>query len=322
MKKLFLIAVSCAISFSAVAQSRFKPSEPIELVVHAGPGGGADILARAVVGIIEKENLVPVRIRIANRTGGGGAIAASYLAKKKGSTHTIGLFTGVWLTNPMVYPENNVTISDLTPVVGLMTEPALIVVKADSPYRTIGELIDAAKRAPGQLSQAGGLITSRDNIVRQQLQKLTGAQWSFVVFTGGSERIAALLGGHVQLMVAETQEVSEYVRSGALRVLAHVNHKRTAIAPGAPTLKEAGFDVPVVPQFRGIVAPPGVPREALEYYEDLFLKLSKSAVWHQHLAENQWEDGYRKGPELISYIDDFNGRVRDILKTAGVKIVR
>ena len=167
----------------------------------------------------------------------------SYLAEKKAETHTIAVFTGVWLTNPLTSAEAQVTFKDLTPIARLVLEPALIVVKADAPYKSLKDFIDDAKKNPGQLKQSGGTPTGRDNVVRQLLQKHTGAQWAFVSFPGGGERIAALLGGHVNMMVIEPQEAGEHIRSGNMRVLAQVSNSRLALSQ-VPTMKEAGFDVP------------------------------------------------------------------------------
>jgi len=300
----------------------FQPSRPIELVVHTGPGGGADVLARALVVIIDKEKLAPVRIQVNNKTGGGGLTAMHYLAEKKGENHTIAVFTGNWTTNPLVQAEAKITVKDLTPIVRLVLEPAVIVVKADAPFKTFREFIEAAKKNPGQLKQSGGSITSRDNVVRQLLQKHTGAQWAYISFPGGGERIAALLGGHVNLMVIEPQEAGEHIRAGNMRVLAQVTDKRLAAFAAAPTLKEAGYDVPVVPQVRGILAPPGVSKEAVAYYEDLFAKVAQSASWKKYLEDNQFEDGFLKSAELSKFFDEFTETMRKVLNDAGIKVVR
>src|SRR4029077_14079999 len=124
--------------------------------------------------------------------------------------------------------------------------------------------------------QWGGSSRSRDNVVRQLLQKQTGAQWAFISFPGGGERIAALLGGHVNMMVIEPQEAGEHIRAGTMRVLAQVNERRLPSFANVPTLKEAGFDVPVVPQVRGVVAPPGIPQQNVVYWENLFRKLTQT----------------------------------------------
>ena len=129
----------------------FTPSKQIEAVVHTGPGGGSDLLARAIAEMLQKEKLLPQRMQVVNKPGGGPAVAMSYLAEKKGETHTIGFFTGVWVTNPLTTPEANVTVKDLTPIVRLVLEPAVIAVKADSPYKNMNDFIEAAKKNPKKL---------------------------------------------------------------------------------------------------------------------------------------------------------------------------
>lgn len=316
-----LIALAAALPAVAAAQG-YTPTRPIELVVHTGPGGGNDVLARALAAMFEKEKLLPVRMQVNNKTGGGGLTAMAYVAEKKGDTHTIALFSGNWITNPLVRKEAKVTIKDLTPVVRLVTEPALIAVKADSSFKTLRDFVDAAKKQPGQLKQSGGSITSRDNVVRQLIQASSGAQWAYISYPGGGERIAALLGGHVQMMVIEPQEAGEHIRAGNMRVLAQITDKRLAGFPGVPTLKEAGFDVPAVPQIRGVVAPPGVPAEVVKYWEEAFAKLVKTASWRKYLEDNQFEDGFARSAELARFFDQFAERMRGILKDAGVKVVR
>jgi putative tricarboxylic transport membrane protein len=317
------IALVLLVSLAGTAFAQgFKPTRPIEVVVHTGPGGGSDLLARSVVTMIEKEKLVPVRMQVVNKAGGGSTVAASYLAEKAGEPHTIGFFTGVWLTSPLTSAEAKVTLRDLTPVARLVLEPALIAVKADAPFKTLGDFVAAAKEKPGQLKQSGGSVTSRDNVVRQLLQKVSGARWAFISFPGGGERIAALLGGHVNMMVIEPAEAGEHIRAGNMRVLAQVADRRLTAFPNVPTLKEAGFDVPAVPQVRGVVAPPGIPAANVAYWEDVFRRLTRTASWKKYLEDNQFEDGYQNAAELAKFYDEFTGTMRGILQEAGVKIVR
>ena len=109
MKRFALAVLGLAFAVPAMSQG-FTPTRPVEIVVHTGPGGGSDVLARAMVLIMEKEKLLPVRAQVANKPGGGGVVAAAYLAEKKGETHTIGIFTGVWLTNPLTSNEAKVSL--------------------------------------------------------------------------------------------------------------------------------------------------------------------------------------------------------------------
>lgn len=318
-----IIIAACAAALAAApAWAQFKPTKPVEFIVHTGPGGGADVLARFIAQVIEKENLAPVRFQVNNRDGGGGLRAMAYVVEKKGDPHAIAVFTGNWLTNPLTRAEAKFTVKDMTPVVRLVLEPALVAVKADAPFKTLKDFIEAAKKAPGTMKQSGGSITSRDNVVRQLLMHDTGANWAYISFPGGGERIAALLGGHVNMMVIEPQEAGEHIKAGGMRVIAQVSDKRLAGYPNVPTIKEAGYDIPNVPQVRGILMPPGVAPDVLAYYEDLFLRLSKTASWRKYLEEQQFEDGFQKSGELAKFFDSYTNQMRDILKEAGAKVVR
>lgn len=321
-RNLLIAVIAGAALASPHASAQWKPTKPIEILVHTGPGGGADVFARFIAGAVEKEKLAPVRMTVSNKTGGGGITAMHYVVEKKGDANMIAIFTGNWMTNPLTRAEAKVTVKDMTPITRLVLEPALIAVKADSPIKTLKDFVDAAKKSPGKLKQSGGSMTSRDNVVRQLLMKHTGANWAFISFPGGGERIAAVLGGHVDMMIVEPQEAGEHIKGGNMRVIAQVTDKRLAAFPNVPTLKEAGFDVPIVPQVRGVVAPPGIPPEAVAYYEDLFLRLSKTPTWKKYLDDNQFEDGYMKSAELAKFFDVFTDRMRGILKDAGAKVVR
>lgn len=316
------VAVIMVLSAGLARSQEFKPSKQIEAVVHTGPGGGSDLLARAIADLLQKEKLISQRMQVVNKPGGGPAVAMSYLAEKKGETHTIGFFTGIWVTNPLTTVEANVTVKDLTPIVRLVLEPAVIAVKTDSPYKNMKDFIEAAKKNPKQLAQSGGSITSRDNLMRMLIQKATGAQWNFISFPSGGERLSNLLGGHVQMMVIEPQEAGEQIRAGNLRVIASLTEKRLASLPNVPTIKEQGIDVPLIPQARGVLAPPAVPREVVQYWEGVFERFEKSATWKQYVEQNQFEDGYLKGPPLNKFFDDLTVQMREVLKEAGAKVVR
>ncbi len=317
------IAVLALAAFALPAGAQgFKPTRPIEFVTHTGPGGGGDVFARGIAAAMEKEKLIPVRMQVLNKTGGGGLTAMAYLAEKKGDTHTIAVFTSVWYTVPLMREEAKFTMKDLTPLVRLVIEPALVVVKADSPYKTLKDFIDAAKAAPGQLKWSGGSIGSRDWMLRQVLMKNTGANWAFISFPGGGERIAAVLGGHVNMMVIEPQEAGEHIRAGNMRVIAQVSDKRLAAFPNIPTIQEAGFNIPTVRQVRGIVAPPGIAPEVVAYWEDVFARFVKTASWKKYLEENLFDDGFQRSAELGKSGDEQDEFTRIVLKEGGVKIAR
>jgi putative tricarboxylic transport membrane protein len=311
-----------ALALAAPAMAQWKPTKPVDVIVHTGPGGGSDVLARAVVTMMEKEKLVPVRMNVLNKPGGNGAVAAAALSEKKGDPNTIGLITSVWIAGPLTTAEAKITVHDLKPIAQLLLEPAVFAVRADSPYKTLKEFIDAAKAKPGALKQSGGSVTSRDNIIRLSLQHATGAKWAFVSFQGGGERLAALLGGHVDIMVIEPQEAGEQVRAGKLRILAQLTEKRLPGYPDVPTLKEAGFDVQSTPQIRAVVAPPEQPAEASAYWEGRFDALRKTESWKKYVHDNQLEEAFAPGAELKKTMADIEHQLKEAYTQAGIKTVR
>jgi putative tricarboxylic transport membrane protein len=184
------------------------------------------------------------------------------------------------------------------------------------------DFIEAAKKSPNQLRQSGGSVTGRDNLMRLLIQKATGAQWAYISFPSGGERLSNLLGGHVHMMVIEPQEAGEQIRAGNLRVIAALTEKRLASLPNVPTIKEQGIDVTIIPQARGVVAPPAASKEVVQYWESVFERFAKSASWKQYVEQNQFEDGFLKGPPLHKFIDDLTTLMRNVLQEAGAKVVR
>jgi putative tricarboxylic transport membrane protein len=321
MTRSHVFLVLLAIAVPAYAQG-YKPSKPVELVTHTGPGGGGDVAARFVASALEKEKLIPVRVQVVNKPGGSGAVASSYMAERKGDTHTLAYFTSLWIGGPLTSKEARTQFHELTPVVRLIIDPAGIAVKADSPYKTVADFIEAAKKAPGKLKQAGGSIDARDNLYRLLLQRSTGTTWTYIPFPAGGERIAAVMGGHADVYIPDIGEAREYLRNGNMRLLAQMAERRMAAYPNVPLLREAGYDIPVVGSMRGIVAPPDIPREVVEYWENVFERLSKTETWRKYLEESQIEDGYQKSAQLAQSATAFIAQRREIFKLAGIQTFR
>jgi putative tricarboxylic transport membrane protein len=313
-----LIAV-CVVPTKA---QQFKPTKQVEIVVHNGPGSGPDIFGRTVAQIIEQEKLAPVRFQVVNKVGGGGVTAANYMVEKKGDAHTLGVFTSVWMTNPLVQKAATTKVVDMAPIARLVIEPAVIVVRADSPYKSLRDVMDAAKKDPGKIKQAGGSPLARDAMVRSLLMVNTGAKWAFVSFPAAGERLAALLGGHVDFVLLEPPEAGELIRAGKLRAVVQIADKRLPGYENVPTFSEAGFDIPNVPQSRGLIGPPGMPAEAIAYYEDLAQKLSKSSGWQKFLKGNQLDDAFLPAKPTAAFLGEFEGQLRKILELGGVKLIR
>jgi len=324
MKRRFLAVISAGFAaflcgFPAAA---FTPDRTIEFMVHSGPGAGNDLFARAVQGLLEKTKLAPQTIQVVNKTGGGGIVAMSYLGEKKGDTHLLAVFTSVWFVNPQIRKKAKVTMNDLTPVARLILEPSVMTVRADKPWKTAKDFFDAAKANPGKLKQSGGSISGRDNTTRHLLMKASGAEWQFISMKSGGERVAALLGGHVDMYIMEPSEAIEQIRAGKVRVLATLMKKRIPSLADVPTITEQGYNVPEVPQARGFVGPPGMAPDVKAYYVGLFDKLHASKEWAGFVTENQYEDGYMTGAALDKFVDEYTQTMRGILKEAGIKLVR
>jgi putative tricarboxylic transport membrane protein len=324
MTRALLLATAAALiaAGAAPALAQFKPTKTVEIVVHNGPGSGPDIFGRTVAQIIEQEKLAPVRFQVVNKVGGGGVTAANYMVERKGDAHTLGVFTSVWLTNPLVQKAASTKVVDMTPISRLVIEPAVIVVRADSPYKTLRDVMDAALKDPGKVKQAGGSPLARDAMVRSLLMANTGAKWAFISFPAAGERLAALLGGHVDFVLLEPPEAGELIRSGKLRAVVQIADKRLPGYESVPTFQEAGFDVPNVPQSRGLIGPPAMPADAVAYYEDMAQKLAKSAGWQKFLSDNQLDNAFLRAKETTAFLGEFEGQLRKILELGGIKLIR
>jgi putative tricarboxylic transport membrane protein len=323
MKTAFLgPLLGAALIGSAAHAQDFKPTRPVEIVVHTGAGGGTDAFARAVLTALRKDNQLPATFVVVNKTGGGSTAAMNYLREKSGDSHTVAIYSSVWVTDSLTQEAAPTTIDKLTPLAAMVLEPALLVVKADSPHKSLKDFVEAAKAKPGQLKQSGGSVTARDAVVRHVLMSHTGADWAFVSFPSGGERVSALLGGHVDMMMIEPSEAGELIRAGRLRAIAQIADQKIEGFPDVPTLQEAGFNVPNVPQSRGVVGPPDMPPAAVAYYAALIKRWSESPAYREYLRSTQLENAYLDPAGLKTFLTSYTNTLRDILKGAGVKVVR
>ena len=318
-----LIAVLTGSLFSTPAWAQsYKPSRPIEIVVHSALGGGSDVFARAVVEMAEKEKLLTQPMRVVNKTVGAGLEAMAFLAEKRGNDHTIAIFTNTWVATPLTSKEAKYSVKDLTPIVRLVLEPTIAVVKADSPYKNMNDFVEAAKKNPGGLKQAGGSVTAIESLTGLLLQSATGAKWTFVSTPAVKDRIANLLAGNVQIIIPQPQDVNEHIVAGRVRPIAALTEKRLTVLPHVPTIKEQGINIPIIANARGVLAPPGVAKEVIAYWEDFFARLVKTPSWKQYVEENQVEDVFLKGGDLAPFFDAQIQLMRFVLEKAGVSVAR
>jgi len=319
---LFAAYVWAVLCVTPVWAQSYKPGRPVEIVVHSAPGGGSDVFARAVVEMVEKEKLLPQPLRVVNKTAGAGVEAMAYLVDQKGNDHTLGIFTNTWVATPLTAKEAKYTVKDLTPIVRLVLEPTIAVVRADSSYRSMNDFVDSAKKNPGGLKQAGGSVTAIESLTGLLIQSATGAKWAFVSTPAVKDRIANLLAGNVQIIIPQPQDVNEHITAGKLRAIAALTERRLSVLPDVPTIKEQGIDVPIIANARGFLAPPGVSKEFTAYWEDFFARLIKTASWKKYLKENQVEDVFLRGAELLPFFDEQITLMRSVLQMAGVPVAR
>jgi putative tricarboxylic transport membrane protein len=291
-------------------------------VVHSAPGGGSDVFARAVVEMVEKEKLMAQPMRVVNKTTGAGLQAMAYLVEKKGDDHTIAVFTNTWLATPLTNKDAPYTVKDLTPIVRLVLEPTIAVVRADSPYKSMNDFVAAAKKSPGSLKQAGGSVTAIESLTGLLVQKATGAKWSFISTPAVKDRMSNLLAGNVDIIIPQPQDANEHIAAGRVRAIAAFTERRLAVMPGVATIKEQGIGIPIIANARGILAPPGISKETVEYWEGLFARLTNTPSWKKYVEENQVEDVFVKSRELAPFLDEQITVMRSVLKEAGVAVAR
>jgi len=300
----------------------FRPSRPIELVVHSAPGGGSDVFAREVAEMAKKERLLPQPLQVTNKTAGASAQAMAYLIEKRGDDHTLAIFTNTWVATPLTRADAKVTVKDLTPIARLVLEPTIAVVRTDSPYRSMSDFVQAAKARPLGLKQAGGSVTAIESLTGLLVQSATGVQWTFISTPSIKDRIANLLSGNVDIIIPQPQDVNEHIASGKMRPIAAFTEKRLSVLPAVPTIREQGINVPIIANARGILAPPGVRPEVVAYWEDFFERLTRSASWKKYVEENQVEDVFLKSSGLGPFLDEQTALMRKVLQQAGVKVAR
>jgi putative tricarboxylic transport membrane protein len=291
----------------------FEPSRP-EFLVHTGPGGGSDIFVRDVIQIMREEGIISGNWPVRNEEAGEGAGAMSYLMSKRGETDTISAMTTTWLTTPLTIEGAEVTVEDLTPIAGLIIEPELMAVASDSPYSTLTDFVDAAKEQPGDLVQAGGSTTEVGALNGETIQTEAGTDWKFLSFEEVGQRITALLNGDADMMLGSAQDFAAQVDAGKLEVIASISPEPSPIYPDAPTTADEGFEAELVPQVRGIMGPPDMPQEALEYYQGVFEELLETDAWEEYAETNGLVTQLRVGDEWGDFLAEHNEIVAEKLE--------
>jgi len=315
---VILLIGGLAVASLAVCQAAAPtyPTKAIEFVVHASPGGGGDVFARQISNIMTKEKIVPVAMPVVNKTGGGGAVAYTYVNGKKGDPYVIAHVSPVFLTTPLS-GRSPVTYKDFTPIVRLIYDEEVILVKYDSPYKTLQDLIEAAKKNPKGIKQGGGSIGGSDTMISHNIEKAAGVKFNFISYPSGGDGLIAMLGGHVDFVVGEPAEALAQAEAKKVRLLAVDAEKRLPGLPDVPSLYELGVNADFK-QWRGVVAPKDIPEEARVYLENAFEKMSKTEAWQAFMKRMQVTPAFARGAEFLKQLEKDNVDYVEPLKSQGL----
>jgi putative tricarboxylic transport membrane protein len=290
----------------------------MEFLVPGGPGSGQDQAARAFEEALKKENLV-TGTQVTHYAGGGGMIAISqFLTTKKGNANAVVTQGAGHLSFPLSN-KTPVSLRDVTPLARLAGEYEILVVRSDSEFKTIDDLVKKYKANPASVTWGAGARGSTDHIFYAMISKAVGVpaqQLNFIPHTNTGEIVAAVLGGHVQVGAGGYQDFAPQIEGGKIRVLAVGSAERLK-GIDAPSLKEKGIDV-VLTNWRGVSAHPSLSEAELDKMSDVFDKMVKSPTWKQILAEKGWNDLYLKRKEYAAFMREEEARVGAILKDLGM----
>ena len=255
-------AMALAKGRSAAAASDWRPDRPLTMIVAFAAGGGTDTAARTLARFMERDLGQPVVVT--NRAGAGGEIGWSELARAKPDGHTLGFVnTPNIITVPIERPQARFRFEDFAFIANIVDDPGGMWVLADSPVASLAALADAARNRPGSISYGTTGVGSDDHLAMLAFERLTRTRFLHVPFGGSSQVRTALLSRQIDLAVVNMAEGVADWRQGLMRPLGAMARHRWEGAAEVPTFRELGFDV-VESSLRGIGAPAGVPREALD----------------------------------------------------------
>lgn len=284
------VAASGALLFvarRAAAAAMRAPSGPIEVVVGSSAGGTVDTHMRRLVDILgTKERIVTVPMVVQNRPGGSWQVGMNYTLGKAGDEHVVLAMAQPILTTPIVRGSPP-AYDKFTPLGMFLQGQLLLVVRADSPYKDLRALVEAARRRPKEIKVGGAQTGSTDHLVTGKVRKATGADITYVGFGGGGEAQAAFLGGNVDVVVLNPDEALPHVESGRVRMIALLSERRMADPrmKDVPTAREQGFDVLWSQQW-GLLGPPGLAPEVVAWWDDVLGRMVESRSWKAMIAEN------------------------------------
>lgn len=291
---------------------------PLRVLVPSNAGGGYDVTARIAAQLMDAEGIVD-HPEVFNVAGGGGTVGLTRMVQESGNPDLL-MLMGLGVVAASITTGSVARVTRVVPVARLITEPEVVLVRAASPYRALDELVaDWRVRGAGLRIGGGSIPGGTDNLMLLQLARAAGiraADVGYVPHEGGGQLLPALLDGSIDAAVSGPREVAEQVRSGQLRVLATSGTQRLSFID-APTLREAGYDVTFA-NWRGVVAPPGIPQATRQRFVALFTSLHSSPGWQQQLAENGWQDAFLTGTEFGDFLAEQDTVVQRELRELGL----
>ncbi|TCP41806.1 Bug family tripartite tricarboxylate transporter substrate binding protein [Rhodovulum marinum] len=310
-----LMASAALAVATPVAAEGWTPNKPVEMVIMAGQGGGADRLARLFQSMIQTENLSPMPILPVNKGGGSGAEALRYLKDKEGDATTVMATLNSYYTTPL-RTDIGVDIEEFTPIARMAIDNFILWVNADSDIQTLDDYIAAVKEAGGSWKMGGTGSGQEDSLVTAMLEEEFGVKYTYVPFDGGGTVAKNLVGNHIDSTVNNPSEQMGFYKAGKSRPIAAFSEERLEAFPDVPTMRELGHDLVYTMQ-RSFVGPKDMPAEAVAFYTDMFTKLSETAEWQKYAADEALDAKLLTGDALQEFL--LNGREvhRKILDSMG-----
>ena len=315
-------ALAFAVLLCPVAPAAaWEPTKPIEFVIPAGTGGGADQMARLIAGIVEKHRFSLRPIIVVNKSGGAGAEGFRHVKGKKGDSHTMIITLSNLFTTPL-HTGVPFNWKDLTPISRMALDEFVLWVNAETPYKTAKEYIAAVKeRSGGDRMKMGGTGSAQeDQILTIQLEQATGVKFTYVPFKGGGEVCVNLVGKHVDSTVNNPIECVSHWKAGRVRPLAVFDTARITVPDwkDIPTVKEAvGADISYL-MLRGIFGAPDMPKEALEWYQGLLKKVYDTSEFQDYLKQGALKPAWETGAPFMKWLGEADQLHRDLMTKGGL----
>jgi putative tricarboxylic transport membrane protein len=306
-------------SAPAVGRAAWEPTKPIEFVVPAGTGGGADQMARLISGLAEKHKLSPKPLIVVNKGGGAGAEGFLDVKSKKGDAYTIIITLSNLFTTPL---HTGVPFNwrELTPIARLALDEFILWVNADTPYKTAPQYVDAVKAKPTTFKMGGTGSAQEDQILTIQQEQALGVKFIYVPFKGGGEVCVNLVGKHVDSTVNNPIECVSHWKAGRVRPLAVFDTARIPVAQwkDVPTVKEAlGVDIHYL-MLRGIFGAPDMPKEAVEWYQGFLRKVTETPEWKKYMEDGALKPAFAIGPEYVKWVEENEQLHKELMAKGGL----